>query len=287
MAEGSVEQALKEKHYKRGVHCLKLVYELLTRKIIQSGFENGLSISPDLQAKLQVLRRPGEHTKDELCDAYRSLQANPEISRFVEAVFAIVEQAGSSMTTYWLSFMEMVEVLLLNIHALRTQDWDAFKCSLRMMLPWLQIYDNNKYGRWLTEFWLEISSLPDDKAQYMYEGLFSQSMTGQPYSCLPLDLWIEMTMNKGSKMKAEWSHFLKKEPMLLIHTRTVNFINRVRVSLHVLATLNSSAKGHVENSSSRLAIDEQAIHDMDQCLTEFASDPFDLGNTTLRSLQSG
>ena len=77
-------------------------------------------------------------------------------------------------------------------------------------------------------------------------------------------------------MKAGWSHFLKNEPMLLIHTRTVNFINRVRVSLHALANLNSSAKGHFENSSSRLAIDEQAIHDMDQCLTEFASDPFDL-----------
>ena len=30
-------------------------------------------------------------------------------------------------------------------------------------------------------------------------------------------------------------------------------------------------KGHVEDSSFRLAIDEQAIHDMDQCLTEFAS----------------
>ena len=54
-----------------------------------------------------------------------------------------------------------------------------------------------------------------------------------------------------------------------------------------MANLNSSAKGHAENSSSHLAIDEQAIHGMDQCLTEFASDPFDLGNTTLRSLQSG
>ena len=138
--------------------------------------------------------------------------------------------------------MEMVEILLLNIHDLHTQDCDAFKCSLRMMLPWLQIYDNNKYGRWLTEFWLEISSLPEDKAQYMYEGLFSQSMTVQPYSCLPLDLWIEMTMNKGSKMNGGWYHFLKNEPMLLFHTRTVNFVNRVRDSLHALANLNSSAK---------------------------------------------
>lgn len=103
----------------------------------------------------------------------------------------------------------MVEVLLLNIHALHTQDWDAFTCSLRMMLPWLQLYDNNKYGRWLIEFWLEISSLTEDKAQCICKGLFSQSLTGQPYSCLPLDHLIEMTMNLGSKRKAGWSPILK------------------------------------------------------------------------------
>ena len=74
------------------------------------------------------------------------------------------------------------------------------------MLPWLQIYD--KYGRWLVEFWLEISSLPEEMTTFM-EGLFAQSMTGKPYSCLPLDLWIEMTMNKGSKLKAGWSRILK------------------------------------------------------------------------------
>ena len=51
---------------------------------------------------------------------------------------------------------------------------------------------------WLVEFWLVISSLPDDQAKYMGEGVFAQSLTGNTYSCLPLDLWIEMTMNKGS-----------------------------------------------------------------------------------------
>ena len=31
-------------------------------------------------------------------------------------------------------FMYMVKILLLNIHALRMQDWDAFKSSIRMMM---------------------------------------------------------------------------------------------------------------------------------------------------------
>ena len=62
--------------------------------------------------------------------------------------------------------------------------------------------------------------------------LFSQSITGKPYSCLPLDLWIEMTMNRGFKMKAGWMHILKNEEMLLSHTINANSVNRVRAALH-------------------------------------------------------
>ena len=54
-----------------------------------------------------------------------------------------------------------------NIHALRSQNWGEFKISLRAMLPWMQIYDNNKYGRWLVEFWLQMYCLPEERALSM------------------------------------------------------------------------------------------------------------------------
>ena len=150
------------------------------------------------------------------------------------------------MAKFWLGFLEMVEILIMNIHALRMQDWDAFKASLRMMVPWLRIYDNDKYSRWLVEFWLEINTLPEEKERYMKEGLFAQSMTGKPYSCLPLDLWIKMMMNIGSKMKAGWKRVLNDEKMFLTHAQAVNYVNRVRNSLHALANLTEGAKCHKE-----------------------------------------
>ena len=30
-------------------------------------------------------------------------------------------------------------------------------------MPWLQVYDNDKYGRWLVEFSLEISCLQEER----------------------------------------------------------------------------------------------------------------------------
>ena len=121
------------------------------------------------------------------------------------------QTSGTPMARYWVSFLEMTEIFMMNLHALRTQNWDEFKASLRLMLPWLQIYDNSKYGRWMVEYWLKIDNLPEDKAFHLRNGLFSQLISGNLYSCLPLDLWIEMTMNKGSKMKAGWLKILKNE----------------------------------------------------------------------------
>ena len=173
-----------------------------------------------------------------------------------------------------------------NIHSIRTQNWDEFKESIGIMLPWLHIYDHDRYGRWLPEFWLEISKLPPEHEVFMQDGLFAQSMTGKPYSCLPIDLWIEMTMNKGSKMKSGWLKILKNEKMLLTDTRVVNCVNCVRVSLQAIAQLNQHSQIHLESSPSRIKIDEQGVQDIIWCIEEFCCDPFDTTQPELRSLQS-
>ena len=43
----------------------------------------------------------------------------------------------------------------------------------------------------------------------MVKGSFSQSLTGNPYLCLSLDMQIEMTIIKGSKMKVGCKNILK------------------------------------------------------------------------------
>ena len=56
-----------------------------------------------------------------------------------------------------------------------------------------------------------MSTLPENS---LMKGIFAQSLTGN-YSSIPMDLWIEMIMNKGSKMKARWEKILQNETMLL------------------------------------------------------------------------
>ena len=106
------------------------------------------------------------------------------------------------------------------------------------MIPWLQIYDKIHYGKWLPDFWSEMSTSSEEISQYI-PSIFSHSITGKPYSSIPTDLWIEMTMNKGSKMKAGWQRILGNETMLLSNIKTTNYINQLRATLHKIAEMKS------------------------------------------------
>ena len=139
----------------------------------------------------------------------------------------------------------------MNVHSLKTQNWTMFKASLRLMIPYLQIYDKIHYGKWLPEFWTEMNTLSDETSSQM-EKIFSQSITGKAYSSLPMDLWIEMTMNKGSKMKAGWKQILQNETLLTTHIRNANFVNPLRVSLHKFADMKTYESKHKENTPRRI-----------------------------------
>ena len=58
-----------------------------------------------------------------------------------------------------LSIMNMIEILFMNIDSLQTKYWEKFLSSIRLMVPWMTVYDNANYRQWLQVFWMEMSSL--------------------------------------------------------------------------------------------------------------------------------
>ena len=82
-------------------------------------------------------------------------------------------------------------------------------------------------------------------------------------------------------MKAGWKNTLKKETMLLSHTRSANFINRInRVSMHKLVDSKKANK-------QRLKEDEERVQDLANCFFEFERDPIDSMHTVGKTLLSG
>ena len=179
----------------------------------------------------------------------------------------------------------MTDALMQNVHAIHVCNWDEFVSSLRAMLPWLIAYDNNQYGRWLPDFWAMLTSLPVDQVAFLHSD-FTQSITGHPYSNMAWDMWIECTMNNGSKLKSGWLSILQNEKQLLVHSRNVNNVARIQATHNALASRNQTKWKHTKCCPKRLRQDEQCVQDLIACIQEFDSFPFNPASTTLRTLQS-
>lgn len=118
--------------------------------------------------------------------------------------------------------------------------------------------------------------------------MLAQSMTGKPYSCVAVDIWIKSTMNKRSKLKSGWLVILKNEKQLLSNTQNVNNVKGIRVCVHRHVNLKrQGSRKHADCSPRKMKIDEQSVQDISACLNEFHCDPLDQSDPTLRSLQSG
>jgi hypothetical protein len=86
IAAGSVDQALHGKHYKRGIRCLRLMHEALTRRIIKKGIQDGASLSENVKSQIAKLQDPLS-TPEERKNIYAALESDLEVVRFFEEVF--------------------------------------------------------------------------------------------------------------------------------------------------------------------------------------------------------
>jgi len=97
-----------------------------------------------------------------LADVHAELEKNAEVKELTDTLFKDFE--GAPLAEYWVTGMEMVDILTQNIHSLRTRNWTEFKSSLKLMLPWMQIYDKDKYGRHFPDFIAVLNILPAEQA---------------------------------------------------------------------------------------------------------------------------
>ena len=279
---GSVDAALRGKHYRRGVRCIILSREALIHLRLKSTMRNQI-LSPPAQEALSVLRDPLNCSQQQHSTAYQVLSQLDEIKTIVEAVY---EKPGTDMGDYWISFLEMSDPLAQNIHACHTQDYDEYISSSYEMLSGLLAYNNHEYGRNLPDFWAMLLNLPEEQTRFLSVH-FAHSLTGLPYSCQPMDLWIEVTMNLGSSLKAGWLNLLQNDKQLVSTIRNANNIRKIRQTLESnLKSIRKRSK-HVDCQPARLKIHELAIQDILLSLAELKCDLFDLTNPTLRSIQYG
>ena len=95
VVEGSVDQALRGKHYRRGVRCIQLWREALIHKRLTYILEHE-ELSDDIKKNLDVLRNALTETQDALWKAHSDLENDAEMQQLINRVY---EKPGTDMET--------------------------------------------------------------------------------------------------------------------------------------------------------------------------------------------
>ena len=90
IAEKSVDQSFRAKHFNRIIRALQLTHEVLQHRIVRIGVQEGLKISHEIQSALECLRHPSSYTKSELQTATKSIKDSNEFDNFVTEAYNII-----------------------------------------------------------------------------------------------------------------------------------------------------------------------------------------------------
>ena len=208
IAEGSVAAVLDGRQYNRGVRLHKLVYEALLCLVWKSFFpwleKNHIEdqqLLVDVTKKMKSLQ---ENTSSVTLQAVLEDSACIIIlNRFTEFMRILSTKSGD-LAAYWMSYIDLVGVLLDLIRASREGNcnWSLHLYSVRAIIPWCFAYDKQNYARYLPMYYSEMTRLVSDYPsvhKHLSEGGFSVQMGINPFGKLPVDQTLEETVNKDTQ----------------------------------------------------------------------------------------
>lgn len=141
VAPGSLNGVMSGHNYNRSMRAHKIMFEALSILQLQ-GFLD--TLTPEKQ----------EHYSSLLTSTYESFLTSREVNmhplKELQEEFTSYNRSQSeSFPTYsfWSSYIEMVETMLLFVRATRESNWNLHLDMLRQMLPWYFAYDRYNYSR--------------------------------------------------------------------------------------------------------------------------------------------
>lgn len=280
----STDRILKGKHYNRGVRIMKYVYEALQRLKIETfqdwiqkekkdnlvaEFTTSEAFANLLEERKPVAMQAGMDGIEDLA------------SLFMEYEEKIRNQEFGPMAAFWQTFLDMVQILLDFIRAVRTGDWDMHLQTCQRMLVWIHAYDRVNYSRHFTYYWASQQNI-QEKFPTIYQefknGNFSTKRTPGKFNMLPPDQVIEQTINRDQKGSGGIKHM----------SASVGSVQRWVLSSHNTATIVADMRKSIgldkpsiipkDLNSKRMDFDETCVRNCQDVIGKklcFKSNNFD------------
>ena len=175
-----MDTALRGKSYNRGVRLYKLFYEALNRLLI-SQIEDHFK---KMDEPLLIGEVPDPLTK-QFVREFEKLEWFEKIHhKLLDLKIEWSRSEGSNLRKFWLSYLDMVDLLLNIIFACRSGQWNLLIECLRDVIPYAFAYDHHNYARYVTVMLGDMLSLPDDFPE-IYQEFVNGNFTVQLSDNIP------------------------------------------------------------------------------------------------------
>ncbi|KAK5640660.1 hypothetical protein RI129_002639 [Pyrocoelia pectoralis] len=217
-APNTCKQILEGKHYSRSIRSLILTSDALTRLLIDSFYEwmekeplDEEVLSHDI---LQDLK-DGKFRKSAL-DTYLNA-LNPLFEKMKE--FENIGSKSSPTFSYWLSFLDSVNLLLDYQSAERNGSFQLHLKCVFEMLPYLKAGGRHLYAKWVPIYLKDMNQLKltqPEMYDYLERGNFVVKKTNEKtFNCVASDMALEQSINRDCKSSSGVVGFTRKPTALL------------------------------------------------------------------------
>ena len=294
--EGSVAKVLDGKHYNRAVRFHKLMYEACMR-ILWEGFREWTVNEHD--GANAALDSFAENANDILQDEvdqqlHNEFLESPlvdDLHLHFQQYLDILRNRNGSMSAFWMTYIDLVELLLNLLRASREGDWNLHLDSLNKMIPWCFAYNKSNYAKYLPWYLLQMLNLPNthpDLHKYLIDGGFSTQIgENNPFGCIPMDQTIEETINKDTQTAGGTKGFSTKKGAVAKYYVSADYRASCVRHLRQMVQTSSNGSKHPDLSISRIKRDEADVHSILEMLTTIWINPFVKPGQDLCSLSTG
>ena len=273
IAEGSVDRALCGKMYNRGIRMYKLMYEVLMRILIQQIEEENIAV--DINGSINEAETTTV-TGESVEWVMRSEDFQAVYDNFIDLKLKMSND-GKTLQAFWISYIEMVDLLLNTIYSVRSGKWELLLECIRDIIPFAFAYDNLNYARYLTGMLGDMLALPTDFPEIYQEfiqGNFAAQLSNNKFSKSETDKVIETTINKDTKTSGGTTGFSTNVNAVKRWELNASYRAAIRKCFHDHLHYQPQRSIHADLTSFRITKDEADIQSLLTTLTTLFINPF-------------
>ena len=178
--------------------------------------------------------------------------------------FNSLRDKNGSFSAFWMSYIDIVEIMLGLIRASREGDWNLNLASIRAMIPWCFAYDRLNYARYLPYYYAEMSQLPSnhpDVHEEFMQGNFSVQLGSvNPFGRIPVDQTIEETIDKDTLTPGGTKGFSLKPGTLHKYYLSAEYRCKYLRGLRNMISIDGSKFAHPDLQKTRINDENDLVH---------------------------